>query len=55
MFILIVAFLKECFYEDVSLQMDTIFYNTSFVYLKYVSLMLKLLKKPRGKNMSVLL
>jgi hypothetical protein len=44
MFILIVAFLKEYLYKEVSLQIDTIFYNTPLVYLNiYISFMSKLL------------
>jgi hypothetical protein len=46
------ASLKGCLYDDVSLQMDIMFYNTLPLYiLTYVSLMSKFLQKSCGKNM----
>jgi hypothetical protein len=53
MFISIVAFLKEYLYEEVSLQIDTIFYNTPLVYLNiyifYVKTPLKTLMEKQDE------
>jgi hypothetical protein len=42
---------KDCFYKEVSLQIDTMFYNTSLLHLNLCIIDFKIPLKTHGKNM----